>query len=242
MNQHREPEAMILNKFEIIDINELLRRLDKYNHKELHVHHTWKPVKKSYNGKNGLQLQEGMRDYHVNTKGWQDIGQHVTLLPDGMFVTGRDFSISPASIEGHNTGAFACEMIGNFDIKGTGEYNDLGYDKLEGKQKESMLQLARYFYEKGRYIRFHRENAPKTCPGTSIDKNTFMKEVVDLGKVFKDVDDSRWSAKYIEAAKNLDLISGNTDGTFNPEGPLSREQAAVLLVRLYEKITGKKVV
>lgn len=222
-----------MSKFEIIDIDELLNRLDKYNHKELHVHHTWAPSHKDFNGKNGLQLQEAMKNYHINTNGWSDIGQHVTLLPDGLFVTGRDFSKNPASIAGFNIGAFACEMLGNFDI---------GHDVFGRKQKESMLKLARYFYDKGRYIRFHRENAPKTCPGSSIDKNIFMQEVMNMGNIFKDVDDNRWSAKYIKAAKELGLISGNPDGTFNPEGPLTREQAVVLQVRLYEKITGKKVV
>lgn len=163
--------------FEIIAIDELLKRLDKYNHKELHVHHTWKPVKNSYNGKNGLELQESMKNYHVNVNKWSDIGQHVTLLPDGKFVTGRAFDLTPASIYGFNTNAFACEMLGNFDKKGTGEENNLGYDKFEGIQKESMLQLARYFHQKNRYIRFHRENSKKTCPGTSIDKDIFMQEV-----------------------------------------------------------------
>jgi hypothetical protein len=68
------------------------------------------------------------------------------------------------------------------------------------------------------------------------------KEESTMGKAFKDVEDSRWSAKHIEAAKELGLISGNKDGTFNPTGTLTREQAAVLIVELYEKITGKKVV
>lgn len=222
-----------MSKFEIVDINELLRRLDKYNHKELHVHHTWSPSHKDFNGSNGIQLQEAMKRYHVETKGWNDIGQHVTLLPDGLFVTGRDFGKTPSSIAGYNTGAFACEMLGNFDT---------GNDVFGGKQKESILKLARYFYDKGRYIRFHRENAHKTCPGTSIDKNTFMQEVMNMGSIFKDVDDNRWSAAYIKAAKELGLIAGNQDGTFNPEGSLTREQAAALIVRLYEKITGKKVV
>lgn len=222
-----------MSKFEIIDINELLKRLDKYNHKELHVHHTWNPSYKDWNKKpDGLYWQEVMRRYHVSILKWADIGQHVTLLPDGTFVTGRDFGQTPASVQGFNSGAFACEMLGNFDI---------GHDVFGGKQKESMLKLARYFYDKGRYIRFHRENAPKTCPGSSIDKNTFMQEVMSMGSIFKDVDDNRWSAIYIKAAKELGLISGNPDGTFNPEGTLTREQAAVLMVRLYEKITGKKV-
>lgn len=70
---------------------------------------------------------------------------------------------------------------------------------------------------------------------------TYVKEELNMGKAFKDVDDDRWSAKHIEAAKKLDLIAGNKDGTFNPAGPLTREQAAVLLVNLYEKVTGKKV-
>ncbi|MCM8710553.1 N-acetylmuramoyl-L-alanine amidase [Clostridium sp. SYSU_GA19001] len=157
--------------FEVITIDELLKRLDKYNHKELHVHHTWKPSHKDFNGSNGVKLQQSMRDYHVNTLKWNDIGQHVTLLLDGTFVTGRDFAKTPASISGYNTGAFACEMLGNFDS---------GNDVLKGAQKESIIKLARYFYDKGRYIRFHRENAPKTCPGTSIDKNAFMNEVKNL--------------------------------------------------------------
>lgn len=165
-----------MSGFRIITIDELLETLSKYNHRELHVHHTWKPDHSNFTGKNHLQLQEGMRNYHVNSNGWNDIGQHVTLFPDGMFVTGRDFGKTPASITGYNTGAFAVEMLGNFDI---------GHDTISGKQKESILRLARYFYDRQRYIRFHRENAPKTCPGTSINKDEFMAEVKSLGKPIK---------------------------------------------------------
>jgi len=71
------------------------------------------------------------------------------------------------------------------------------------------------------------------CPYLSYEEDENM---------FKDVPKSRWSAKYVKAAKDLGLITGNPDGTFNPEGPLTREQAAVITVRLYEKITGRKVV
>ena len=159
--------------FEIITIEQLLSKLNNYNHVEIHVHHTWKPDHTDFNGSNGLQLQQGMRNYHVNSLGWADIGQHVTLLPDGKFVTGRDFGQTPASIAGFNTGAFACEMLGNFDI---------GNDVLEGNQKDSILRLAKYFKDKGRYVRFHRENSGKTCPGTSIDKTVFMNEVENYGK------------------------------------------------------------
>jgi hypothetical protein len=154
--------------FEVITTEELLKRLDRYNYTELHVHHTWFPSHKDFNGCNGIQLQQEMKSYHVNDLKWDDIGQHVTLLPNGLYVTGRDFGRTPASIYGKNIGAFACETLGNFDI---------GYDVLQGAQKESLLKIARYFDEKGSYIRFHRENSTKTCPGTSLDKNEFMQEV-----------------------------------------------------------------
>lgn len=67
-------------------------------------------------------------------------------------------------------------------------------------------------------------------------------EPLKVGKIFKDVEENKWSTKYIKAAKELEFISGYPDGTFGPMEPLTREEAAVLMVKLYEKITGKKVV
>lgn len=158
-----------MQMFEVISLEQLLERLEKHDHRELHVHHTWRPDHKTYYGKpDPLYWQEAMRRFHVDTNGWSDIGQHVTLLPDGRFVTGRPFNKTPASIAGYNTGAFAVEMLGDFDI---------GKDVLQGPQRESIIGLAKYFDSKNRYIRFHRENSTKTCPGTGIDKSLFMAEV-----------------------------------------------------------------
>lgn len=68
------------------------------------------------------------------------------------------------------------------------------------------------------------------------------KEEPNMGKIFEDVADNYWAAKFIEAAKELGIISGNKDGTFNPDGNLTRAQASVMAVRIYEAATGKKVV
>lgn len=173
--------------YKIITLAELTKMLEKYNHKELHVHHTWRPNHAQYYGtshtsedQRALDRQKAFYDYHTKTNGWIDIAQHVTLLPDGRFVTGRDFSVNPASIAGYNSGAFAVEMIGDFDI---------GRDKFEGTQKESMIGLARWFDKKGKYIRFHRENSSKTCPGSGIDKNEFMAEVRDTSEASEKIED-----------------------------------------------------
>ncbi len=157
----------------ILTVDQLINELKNYNHMELHVHHTWKPDHSNWRQRpNAQHWQNSIRSYHVNTLGWADIGQHVTLTPDGKFITGRSFSKQPASIKGYNSinGGipFMVEMLGNFDI---------GNDKFEGAQKASMLKLAKWFDDRGKNIRFHRENASKTCPGTGIDKAQFMREV-----------------------------------------------------------------
>ena len=173
--------------FKILTTDELITYIKsfKFTRKfsEIHVHHTWKPEHKDFNGNNGIQLQEAMRNYHVNNLGWQDIGQHLSLLPDGKFVTGRDFNVIPASISGRNSLCFlAIEMIGNFDI---------GHDKLKGKQLNSILKLVNwginYFNLGTKGIVFHNEYASKTCPGTGIDKKWFVDKVVNY-KENKEID------------------------------------------------------
>jgi peptidoglycan hydrolase-like protein with peptidoglycan-binding domain len=158
----------------LLTVDQLLDELKRYNHRELHVHHTWRPNHANFNGRNYQTIQDGMRRNHIYERGFSDIAQHVTLFPDGMFLTGRDFRKNPASILGHNHGLpFCVEMLGDFDK---------GRDKFEGAQKDAMLKLAKFFHDRGKYIRFHRENAPwKTCPGTSIDKDVFMREVKAFG-------------------------------------------------------------
>lgn len=164
---------------------------------ELHVHHTWKPDHSDYNGQNGLKLNENMRQYHLSLK-WNDIGQHLTLLPDGRWVTGRDFNFNPASIIGWNEGAFAIEMVGNFDT---------GHDKFTGDQADAMFEFCAWFCEfkvlnVDANVKFHRDNpsAGKTCPGSGIDRAWFMAE---LKKKIKG-DDQHWGQPYYDFLKSKD--------------------------------------
>ncbi len=143
--------------------------------KQIHIHNTASPAHKDFTGNNHLQLQQGMRYYHVNKNGWQDIGQHLTLFPDGFFVTGRSFDEDPASIKGWNEGAVCIEMLGHFNV---------GKDPFKGPQAESAFRICGVLMKKFNLtidgIKFHRENplAGNTeCPGTAIDKAWFLSEV-----------------------------------------------------------------
>jgi peptidoglycan hydrolase-like protein with peptidoglycan-binding domain len=157
-----------MSNFEIITTDELIERLEGKKYKYAQVHHTWRPNHASFNGRNHVALQQGMYNYHTEVNGWDDIGQHVSLMPDGLWVTGRSFSSTPAGIKGYNTGAFMVEIVGDFDK---------GKDKLEGAQLEEALQLYNHLYKQGSKILFHREHAAKTCPGTGLDKDEFIRQV-----------------------------------------------------------------
>jgi hypothetical protein len=215
-----------MNDFRILNTEQLLKELDKYKFKQLHIHHTWKPEHKDFKGNNHIAMQQGMYNYHTKNLGWQNIGQHVTLFPDGKWVTGRPFNITPASIKGWNTGALAVEMVGNFDK---------GHDKLDGKQKDSILKLIGYFIDKygENSIKFHREGpgVVKTCPGTSLNKQTMIKEAKALGKQTKNDKNKpdKWAEKEWEWARKVGLLDGK-----RPKDNLTREEFAIVLYRIFE--------
>lgn len=91
-------------------------------------------------------------------------------MPDGKFITGRDFGVTPVSIRGYNTDSFAMEMLGNFDV---------GYDLFNGSQRKSALKLTGYFIETGRKIIFHNEHSYKKWQLELSEKS--IKELAEKG-------------------------------------------------------------
>lgn len=83
-------------------------------------HHTWKPDYRDFYNPNTtpLQILKNMRDFHINSRGWNDIGQNITIFPDGQVGLCRAIDIAPAGIRGANNGAICIESLGNFDRNG----------------------------------------------------------------------------------------------------------------------------
>ena len=174
---------------------ELLQELDKYSWFQVHIHHTYSPNHSHFNGSNHQKLQDGMRNYHKNTLGWSDIGQHLSVFPDGISLTGRTWTRKPASIKNHNAvGVFAVEFIGNFDT---------GNDVLEGEQLATMLAILKYFVEKDMSVIFHRDYSSKTCPGTSLDKAKLIELALQEKPIEKPVEES----DCVDEAWKLNLIT-----------------------------------
>jgi hypothetical protein len=139
------------------------------------MHHTYRPDHARWRAIGSAACQEGMRRYHVEDRGFADIAQHVTIMPDGTIWSGRDWNMTPASVGfGMNRGVFMLEAVGNFD---------LGCDALDGVQLASVLLVIRAvqarFALPATALLFHREvpQTEKTCPGTSVSKDGMLAAV-----------------------------------------------------------------
>lgn len=101
--------------------------------KQLQQHHTYSPDYSLFTGDNHFALQRNMKRHHINQNGWSDIGQHFTVFPDGLILTGRNTEWPPACIYGQNAQAICIENLGNFDQ---------GRDNMHPRQEETILRLT----------------------------------------------------------------------------------------------------
>lgn len=142
------------------------------------LHHTYSPNYKQFNGSNHTALQNGMRNYHVNTNGWSDIAQQFTIFPDGVIMTGRDMNVAPAGIKGANSNGICIECLGNFD-KGGDAMTEAQKNAIIGAVK---VLLDRFGLNAKDNVTYHawwtsggtslgdyvKGKSAKTCPGTNF--------------------------------------------------------------------------
>lgn len=172
-----EQFAELLEKFPFT------RRVDS-----VHMHHTWRPNHAQYQG---LPTIESMWEFHTQQQGWSDIAQHISIAPDGTIWTGRNWNQPPASAKGFNgnstAGPFMFETIGDFD---------LGRDRLEGAQKNTVLAVIAHVQNRFELaadtLHFHNEMSEKSCPGSSLDRETILREV---GEVRRQIDNAPQSSE-----------------------------------------------
>ena len=138
---------------------------------QIHIHHSQKPDYSDFNGHNHIDLYYQIKNWHVKHNGWSDIGYHFLVFPDGHILKGRSLLRTPASIKGHNRGAVAICMIGNFDI-----------DDITKEQYRNTIiltaEVKKMYDVPLDKIYFHRDwNNHKTCPGLKIQKHLFIEDL-----------------------------------------------------------------
>ena len=139
------------------------RRID-----EVIVHHTWSPTAAQYRG---IETVRNVRRYHMEERGWSDNGYHVMIGPDGKIFMCRPLSRAGAHTEGHNAHSVGVAFIANFDEEEPEEYGGMDTGL------RVVAELLERFHLESRDIHFHREFAPKTCPGTKLQIGEFRTAV-----------------------------------------------------------------
>lgn len=217
-------------RFKPYTIEQFEQYVDKLSLKRkithIQIHHTWKPRKSDYKGESTIL---SMWNHHVNTNGWEDIGQHFSVAPEGTLWDGRSLEKTPAGITGHNTGGIMFEMIGDFDV---------GQEQLEGKQLYAITRAVAVLLKKFNLnypdIVFHREYAAKTCPGTGINKEWFIDMVKRSGIKMSSERDINVVSEWAKGAQKWAVENGISDGT-RPGATLTREEAWSLLQKYDNK-------
>ena len=78
-----------------------------------------------------------VRKWHVEDRGWSDIGYHFLIDRDGMVVKGRALERTGAHTKGHNKGSIGICLFGGHG----GSENDLFSDHFTPEQEKALRSL-----------------------------------------------------------------------------------------------------
>lgn len=102
---------------------------------------------------------ETVREWHVNERGWRDVGYHFLIRTDGTIEEGRPIEQSGAHTKGHNWDSIGVAYAG-----GTGK-NGEWLDTRTDEQKDSLVDLLCQLKDAyGGTIYGHRDFSEKACP------------------------------------------------------------------------------
>lgn len=121
----------------------------------------------SWMAKEGLEAQIAeIRRWHMQDRGWHDIGYHWITGRDGRYLPGRPVTRVGAGVEGHNEGVIHCCLIGGHGAAKTDPF--LRHFTLE--QDVAMRRLIAMLSTQTEITRIsgHNNYAAKACPGFDV--------------------------------------------------------------------------
>jgi len=110
---------------------------------------------------------ETIRKWHVEERGWSDIGYHYIVSIDGSLEYGRPVGLLGAHTRGHNRNSIGICYIGGMDVD-MKEWEDTRTDE----QKESIIDLIKIIkkFHPGAKVFGHRDFSTKSCPSFDAKK------------------------------------------------------------------------
>jgi hypothetical protein len=214
------------------------------------LHHTWSPTAAQFEGRDSIVA---IRRFHMETRGFSDIAANGYACPDGTVITGRPLSadnwehalvsrrdvereaqgVSGGDKQWFNSYAFGLETVANFDTEPT----DSGLSGVSYETALRVLTVVHTTYKlPASRLFFHRDVADKSCPGSKLDRAEVRAELDRRlrGAIMADIDG--WAKAWVDRAIEEGLLTKDAEGKFRGNDPLTRQEAAVVMVRLLDKV------
>jgi N-acetyl-anhydromuramyl-L-alanine amidase AmpD len=114
------------------------------------VHHTASPQDATF---------DSIRNYHINDRGWSDIGYHYVIGPEGTLFLGRPVWRIGAHAKGKNSKSIGVSVIGNYE-------SDTLTCAIRVQLYQLLNDLKRHF--PNAQVVGHRDVAATLCPGKNL--------------------------------------------------------------------------
>ena len=108
-----------------------------------------------------------VRRWHVEDRGWSDVGYHYLIDRDGTVMEGRPLEKTGAHTKGRNKGSVGISLFGGFGGAADDQFDDnftveqeVALRQLIGKLQEDYPSITK--------ISGHSQYAPKACPCFSV--------------------------------------------------------------------------
>ncbi|MEO1001287.1 MAG: N-acetylmuramoyl-L-alanine amidase [Pseudomonadota bacterium] len=115
----------------------------------------------------GLAAQvEEIRRWHVDERGWSDIGYHLLIGRDGRFAGGRPMARTGAHVRGHNKGSIGVCLIGGHGAAADDRFEEHFTPFQYVALRNVCADLPPTFESVS--IHGHNEFSAKGCPGFRV--------------------------------------------------------------------------
>lgn len=109
-----------------------------------------------------------IRRWHMQDRGWRDIGYHFIVDRDGSVALGRPIEQTGSHVKGRNAGTIGVCLIGGH---GSSAYDDFSENFTQAQDKAARGLIADLRERFGNVpVSGHNDYAAKACPGFKADK------------------------------------------------------------------------
>lgn len=125
------------------------------------VHHDGMSPFVSTSSSAAAQRLESIRNAHVGSNGWADIGYHYVVDPGGRVWEARSISLQGAHVKDNNEGNIGVMMLGNYEQQAPTYAASKSLDDFVASlMRKYNVSLSRVYT--------HREIRPTACPGRNL--------------------------------------------------------------------------